>query len=214
MSLNQNPSIVTNGLVFYYDMYNRQKSYRGEPTTNHFAIPTPDSNGNVTFAVQGTGTFKRIFAGSFGGYDIQPSDIVYRYDLGNTGCHYHGNDATITAGQFPTFTFDYYLSPDVTSISDTFMANFENQGSGVSGSAALPNLQKGVWQTIQINGNAATSTSGVRMLLYPGGCSSSRLAATGYLLMRNPQVTFSSSSGRVLPFVAGARYANSNLEFV
>lgn len=212
MGLAHSPSVVTNGLVFYYDMNNKKKSYAGEPTTNQFAIPTPDGNGNVSFAVNGTGTFQRVFSGTFGNYDIKPTDIVYRYDLGTNGCHYHGNDVTITSGLYPTFTFDYYLSPDVSSFGDTFMANFENLGSGVSGSAALPNLQKGVWQTIQINGNAATSTSGLRMLLYPGGCSGGRLAATGYILMKNPQVTFSSTSGKVLPFVAGTRYANSNLE--
>ena len=205
MALNQNPSIVTNGLIFYYDMNNKSKSYRGEPTTNQFAIPTPDSNGNVTFEVNGTGTFKRIFSGNFGGYDIKPSDIVYRYDLGSNGCHYHGNDVTITAGLYPTFTFDYYLSPDVSSFGDTFMANFENLGSGISASAVLPNLQKGIWQTIQINGPAASATSGLRMLLYPCGCSGGRLAATGYILMKNPQVTFSSTSGKVLPFVTGTR---------
>jgi hypothetical protein len=205
MGLAQNPGVVTNGLVFYYDMSNTKKSWIGEPTTNQFAIPTPNSNGDVSFSVNGTGTFKRIYSGSYGGYDIQPTDIVYRYDLGTNGCHYHGNDVTITAGQYPTFTFDYYLSQDVTSFGDTYMANFENLGSGVGGSAGLPNLQKGVWQTIQINGSIATATSGLRMLLYPGGCSGGRLAATGYLLMKNPQVTFSSSSGRVLPFVAGTR---------
>ena len=34
MALNQSPSTVTNGLVFYYDMNNLQKSFRGVPTTN------------------------------------------------------------------------------------------------------------------------------------------------------------------------------------
>jgi hypothetical protein len=205
MALSHSPGIVTNGLIFYYDMINTKKSWFGEPTTNQFAIPTPDSNGNVSFAVNGTGTFKRIFSGSYGGYDIRPEDVVYRYDLGANGCHYHGNDVTIPSGQYPTFTFDYYLSQDVTSFGDTFLANFENLGSGVSGSAVLPNLQKGVWKTIQINGNVATSTSGLRMLLYPGGCSGTRLAATGFILIKNPQVTFSLSSGKVLPFVAGTR---------
>lgn len=205
MSLLMNPGVATDGLVFYYDMGNTTKSYLGEPTTNQFAIPTPDSNGYVSFSVNGTGTFRRIYSGTYGGYTIQPTDIVYRYDLGTNGCHYHGNDVTITAGQYPTFTFDYYLSPDVTSFNDTFMANFENLGSGVGGSAALPNYYKGVWQTIQINGNQASATSGLRMLLYPGGCSGGRLAATGYLLMKNPQVTFNSTSGKVLPFVAGTR---------
>ena len=205
MSLLMNPGVATDGLVFYYDMGNTAKSYLGEPTTNQFAIPTPDSNGYVSFSVNGTGTFRRIYSGTYGGYTIQPTDIVYRYDLGTNGCHYHGNDVTITAGQYPTFTFDYYLSPDVTSFNDTFMANFENLGSGVGGSAALPNYYKGIWQTIQINGNQASATSGLRMLLYPGGCSGGRLAATGYILMKNPQVTFNSTSGKVLPFVAGTR---------
>ena len=34
MALNQSPSIVTNGLVYYHDMGNTQKSWKGAPTTN------------------------------------------------------------------------------------------------------------------------------------------------------------------------------------
>jgi hypothetical protein len=34
MALAHSPSIVTNGLVFYYDMNNTQKSFKGAPTTN------------------------------------------------------------------------------------------------------------------------------------------------------------------------------------
>lgn len=34
MSLVHNPSIVTNGLIMYYDMNNTQKSWKGAPTTN------------------------------------------------------------------------------------------------------------------------------------------------------------------------------------
>jgi hypothetical protein len=36
MALRHSPQIVTNGLVFYYDMGNTQKSWRGKPTTNFF----------------------------------------------------------------------------------------------------------------------------------------------------------------------------------
>ena len=36
MSLNHSPSIVTNGLVMYYDMNNTKKSWKGMPTTNLF----------------------------------------------------------------------------------------------------------------------------------------------------------------------------------
>ena len=36
MALNHSPSIVTNGLVMYYDMSNTKKSWKGAPTTNLF----------------------------------------------------------------------------------------------------------------------------------------------------------------------------------
>ena len=34
MALAHSPQVVTNGLVFYYDMSNAQKSWKGQPTTN------------------------------------------------------------------------------------------------------------------------------------------------------------------------------------
>lgn len=40
MALSHSPSIVTNGLTFYYDMGNTQKSWKGAPTTN--LITNPD----------------------------------------------------------------------------------------------------------------------------------------------------------------------------
>lgn len=54
MSLAHNPSIVTNGLEFYYDMSNTQKSWKGAPTTNlcSFNIASSgfntDTPGNLT----------------------------------------------------------------------------------------------------------------------------------------------------------------------
>ena len=35
MALNHSPRIVTDGLVFYYDMNNTEKSWKGKPTTNY-----------------------------------------------------------------------------------------------------------------------------------------------------------------------------------
>lgn len=40
MALSHSPSIITNGLTFYYDMGNTQKSWKGAPTTN--LITNPD----------------------------------------------------------------------------------------------------------------------------------------------------------------------------
>lgn len=46
MSLNHSPSIVTNGLVFAYDMANTQKSFKGAPTTNLLLSPSDFTSGN------------------------------------------------------------------------------------------------------------------------------------------------------------------------
>ena len=64
MSVASGPKIVTDGLLFGYDMYDPQ-SYRGAALTNQFAVPTPDGSNNVVFQVQGTGTFQRIYSGTF-----------------------------------------------------------------------------------------------------------------------------------------------------
>lgn len=40
MSVSAGPSIVTDGLVFHYDMSNTQKSWKGKPTVNYITSPT------------------------------------------------------------------------------------------------------------------------------------------------------------------------------
>jgi hypothetical protein len=50
MALIHSPSIVTNGLVFHYDMGNPQKSWRGAPTENLLSLAGSDS------AIQRSGT--------------------------------------------------------------------------------------------------------------------------------------------------------------
>ena len=46
MSIGHSPKIVTDGLVFYYDMENTKKSWKGEPTTN--IVPSPEHNSRFT----------------------------------------------------------------------------------------------------------------------------------------------------------------------
>ena len=62
MALGHSPSIVTNGLVFYYDQNNSQKSWIGWPVTNQYTLPTGDNNG---FGVQNS-TFYRVRSGTYG----------------------------------------------------------------------------------------------------------------------------------------------------
>jgi hypothetical protein len=211
MSIASGPKIATDGLLFGYDMYDPQ-SYRGAALTNQFAVPTPDGSNNVVFQVQGTGTFQRVYSGTFNNYTITNNDVVYRYDLSAAGgCYYHGNDVSITAGQWATFTFDYYISPGAGGYPVTnFLANFE---SALSNSAADPTPSvTGVWKTATFTAQAG-STGTCRMLLYPGACNGTSLATSGFILYKNPQVLITSSSNFTAPFVGpfGSRSSTNSL---
>ena len=202
MSASDGPFLNSNGLVFYFDASNTKNSWKGRPVINRFAIPTPDSSSNVNFEVNGTGIFKRVTSGRYGTYDIAPDDVVYRYDLGGLGCHYHGNDVTITAGQKATWSFDYYVDPSVTGYPSTnYLVNFEGVIGGAIGDPT-PSLI-GVWKRLSFTGTAG-STGLCRMLIYPGACGD-RLATGGFVLFKNPQVEFDAPGDNPTPFVAGTR---------
>ena len=58
MSINHSPSIVTNGLLFYYDMNNKLKSFIGKPITNLYYATNNYLNGNGNHWVNsGAATF-------------------------------------------------------------------------------------------------------------------------------------------------------------
>jgi hypothetical protein len=221
--------VVTSGSVFMYDVGDTYNSYIGEPTTNifkHYGTSGAGavSNNAVNFDVQGTTGFIRLGYGqTFGGYTIQPNDVVYKYDLGGYGCHYHGNDVSIPSGRYVTFTFDYYISPGAGGYPETnYLANMET-GTGAGTGIASPNNLTGVWQTISVTTGPTTSGGNLRMLLYPGGCGG-RLASSGYILYKNPQVellphktpftqTSRSVTGSLLPLVGNSTLNLSNVSF-
>jgi len=180
MALAQSPLVVTNGLVFYYDMSNTKKSWLGMPTTNQFTLPSSDTNG---FGVQNS-TFTRIRTGTYGGYDIQSTDYVWRYNISSNDCPYHGWDIPTTAGAVVTFSFDYYVDSTTTNYPVTnYLASFENAGSGVSGAYTDPNPSiKGVWKRAYFS-STATATGNSRCLLYPGSCGG-RLGDSGFIYIK------------------------------
>jgi len=178
---------VTEGLILYLDSSD-EASYDGGPTTNYFK-PTEGSFDN-----NGTGTFQRIRSGSYGGYIIKPTDVVYRYELGTNGCHYHGNSvptASIGIGTTILFTFDYFISAGSV-LSNDYLANIEkyNSSGTWTDGVGLTNAGKtiGVWQSATLSTTINSVDYYVNPYLYPGGCSSSRLAADGFILYRNPQI--------------------------
>lgn len=221
--------VVTSGSVFMYDTGDTVNSYLGEPTTNvfkHYGTIGQGSGADnaVTFDINGDGTFIRLGYGqTFGGYTIQPNDVVYKYNLGSYGCHYHGNAVTIPSGKYATFSFDYYVSPGTT-IENSFLANFENYGgSALGGGVSAPNSLTGVWQTVTFTSGPTGGSGTQAMFLYPGACGP-RFGDTGYILYKNPQVEFlphktqftqtsRSVSGSLLPLVGNSTLNLSNVSF-
>lgn len=191
---------VKEGLILYLDSSD-EASYDGGPTTNYF-VPTEGS-----FPVNGTGTFSRIRSGSYGGYIIKPTDVVYRYELGTLGCHYHGVDVPVPS-VFPTgstvqFSFDYYISTG-TVIETDYIANFEQGASGAITNGGQP---LGVWRSVVLTSTVSlVGYPYVRAFLYPGACGSLRLAADGFILYKNPQLEMLNYVSR---FVYGPNNTNN-----
>jgi hypothetical protein len=181
-TVNNGPQIVRSGLVLDLDAGNG-KSY----STNRFqALGSGTVTENVTFPIQGTGTFQRVASGTvIGGYTVRPNDVVYSYALGVLGCHYHGNSAPVVAGTYATFSFDYLVTGATTYPIADYLANFEGVASGAITTA---NSLQNVWQRRSFT-SAIISTSGnMNMYLYPGACGSQRLADSGTIYYRNPKV--------------------------
>lgn len=207
MSVAYSPRTISDGLVLSLDFGN-EKSWKGRPTTNQFLVPVPDVNGNVAFTINGTGTFQRVYSGTYDGYAIKSSDIVYKYVLGAapTGCHYHGNSVAIGSGQYVTWSFDFYVSPDVTSYVTNYLANLENYAGSALGVGiidAAPTIF-GKWKRVTQTFGPTGGTGTQAMFLYPGGCGS-QLATQGYILYKNPQVEFTSTNIGPSQFVSGSR---------
>ena len=185
---------VKEGLILYLDSSD-EASYDGGPTTNYFKITEGSFDNN------GTGTFQRLRSGSYGGYIIKPTDVVYRYELGVLGCHYHGNSIPTSSiggsGTSIVFGFDYFISAGTTVITD-YLANFEG---AASNAATNGGRTIGVWQRVDMTATINTSNPGVYPYLYPGACGGQRLAADGFILYKNPQVEALNYSSR---FVYGA----------
>jgi hypothetical protein len=181
-TVNNGPQIVRSGLVLSLDAGNG-KSY----STNRFqSLGSGTVTENVTFPIQGTGTFQRVASGTvIGGYTVRPNDVVYSYALGVLGCHYHGNSAPIPAGSYATFSFDYLVTGATTYPIADYLANFEGVASGAITTA---NSLQNVWQRRSFT-SAIISTSGnMNMYLYPGACGGQRLADSGTIYYRNPKV--------------------------
>ena len=181
-TVNNGPQIVRSGLILDLDAGN-SKSY----STNRFqSLGSGTVTENVTFAINGTGTFQRVASGTvIGGYTVRPNDVVYSYVLGTNGCHYHGNSAPVVAGSYATFSFDYLVTGATNYPSTDYLANVEGVANGSTG---IANTLQNVWQRRSFTVGPISTSGNLNMYLYPGACGATRLADSGTIYYRNPEV--------------------------
>jgi len=125
MGMINGPNAITPGLVACYDA-GSNRSYSRNRFISYGSVGSGSgADNNVTFSINGSGTFVRLGYGqTYGGYTIKQEDVVYKYTLGSNGCHYHGNTAIIPAGCYASFYFDYYIDPNATNYPvDSLLAN-------------------------------------------------------------------------------------------
>jgi hypothetical protein len=182
MALAHSPQTVTTGLVFYYDMGNPQKSWKGAPTTNLYA--DGDFAARALHPVR-SGTW------AFINDPRDPTKTVLRA-LPSGSNQYHGRDIPAVVSTVYSLQMEVYVSVD---FNGTSVQMYPEQGGG-GASVPYDLTKKGTWQTLKFNGKAATTTN-IRMLAYV-------LSAftVGYVLVSNVQVE---QSAICAPFTAGTR---------
>jgi hypothetical protein len=182
MGLAHSPRIVADGLVFYYDMGNSLKSWKGAPTTNLY-VDGDFSSRTLHPVRSGTWAFIDDPRNSF-------KTVLRALPSGST--QYHGRDIPVVVSTVYSLQMEVYVSVD---FNGTNVQMYPEQGgSGANRSYDLS--KKGTWQTLKFDGKAATTTN-IRMLAYV-------LSAftTGYVLISNVQVEQQSFA---TPFVNGTR---------
>lgn len=96
MALSHSPKIVTDGLVLYYDMYNTQKSFKGQPVTNLITGPEDFSN-----AAWGVANFSVTQNSTVAPNNTQTADLI----TSTSGDPYTVQVISVTSGVSYTWSF-------------------------------------------------------------------------------------------------------------
>lgn len=85
MSLNHSPIIVTNGLVFLYDAANKEKSWKGKPTTNYAYLQNPRIDASyANYSATASGYWNDRHRGAIRVYNDAGSEITGYVNTGVT----------------------------------------------------------------------------------------------------------------------------------
>lgn len=186
MGLNHSPGIVTNGLAFYYDMSNTQKSWRGAPTTNY--VPNADT------------------MASWGGYGAG-NDGTFVTEFGTTGyqmlnrASWNGILRSITLPSTGIYTFSAWVKYAGGSANNNGGTVYLS-GWGGGDSAVTTDKSKSGWQRLSITLNCTNTTFTFFLISYGGTNDGVSDKSTWYVTM--PQAEAGSVA---TPFVNGSRSA-------
>ena len=139
MALAHLPNIVTSGLVFYYDMNNTQKSWKGAPTTNLITNPLPNGTASDFANAGGVGTLT---------YDSPTQAIKWvktAYEAWGAYLYFNpvfNGDLSIT----DSYTISFEWKTENTAIADSVYGYNLVQGNGASAAAAANILSNSVLQ--------------------------------------------------------------------
>ena len=154
MGLNHSPKIVTNGLVFAYDMVNTNKSWKGAPTTNRVPNATAFTDWINYYRTIAKTSFTTEFGTTGWRFIDQPSwsGIRIGYTVPSTG----------------TYTFSAYYKYLSGSASNNGGTVYISGWGGNDVAASVNKSLVGVWQRVQITLNL-TNVSGTFYLISFGG---------------------------------------------
>lgn len=199
MSLGHSPRVVTDGLVFYYDMSNTQKSWKGAPTTNlhpidgYYTWPTQTIhfwNGN-NWVVDSTYTDPGV-SGPLGVY----LGKVRKYTSGALSASWSGNSYAYILKTAPMTSGQSYAMSAYTFLSGN--CNIDGMNSSIEGASvaalsggyvtAYDMAQKGSWQRQGLQGTASGNVNFI--VAYPYKFSVTDGSFTGFILVGGAQVEF------------------------
>jgi hypothetical protein len=163
MALSHSPQTVTNDLVFYYDMGNPQKSWKGKPTVNYITSPTEEM-------ARGEFGQYRDLAPTFNTYGLVPYSLsmdmkvntpgnvfVYMQNGSSTKYAFVGANVSATT-EYQRFYFNN-ITPSISTSSDTAatLATFTGYGSGVNPTVKNIQLELGTFATPFVNGTRSNT---------------------------------------------------------
>lgn len=163
MALNHSPKIVTDGLVFAYDMGNSKKSFKGAPTTNFISNPTEEMP-------RGEFGQYRDLAPIFNTNGLVPYSLsmdikvnkpgsVYVYMQNGSSTKYAFVSSSVNATtEYQRFYFNN-ITPSISTPTDTaaMLATYTGYGSGVNPTVKNIQLELGSYATSFVNGTRSNT---------------------------------------------------------